>query len=56
MMATGASLVSSWSVPRRAARVLKTFLRRAVRCPGLMWRAGKALRNTQLVFGCEAVR
>lgn len=53
-MATGASLVSSWSVPRRAARVLKSLLRRVVRCPGLMWRPGDALRNTHLVLGCAA--
>jgi hypothetical protein len=56
MMATEASLVSSWRVPSRAARVLNILLRRVVRCPGWMCRPGGAPRNTQLVLGCEAVR
>jgi hypothetical protein len=40
MMATGASLVSSWRVPSRAARVLNNLLRRVVRYPGWMCRLG----------------
>ena len=56
MMATGASLVSSWRVPSRAARVLNSLLRRVVRCPGWMYRPGEAPRKTHVVLGCEAVR
>ncbi len=51
MMATGASLVSSWSVPSRAARVLNSLLRRVVRCPGWMCWPGEVPRKTQSVLG-----
>lgn len=41
MMATGASLVSSCSVPSRAAQVLNTSHSRTRRWAGSIWRPGE---------------